>query len=57
MNAIVATYLVKVTLRERDDLPEPPPAPTNGELEDIITAALDLELEVVPHVTAERTDQ
>jgi hypothetical protein len=61
MNTIVATYLVRVTLREGIEEGEgrrPADIPTNDELVEIITAALHERLwDVTAHVTSERTDQ
>lgn len=65
MGKIVATYLVKVTLRERDPDPARPPLevpkpPTNDEIAGLTKQAL---YDVLPyfgdgeiHVTSERTD-
>ena len=59
MSTIAATYLVRVTLREDiKEGEEPRPVPTNYELVEIITAALDERLwDLTSHVTSERTDQ
>lgn len=54
-DTIVATYLVRVTLRS-DAEPEPAP-PTNDSLEATIVAALEVELGLDVRASAERTDQ
>lgn len=67
MGKIVATYLVRVTLREPDGLEEQPgPPPTVTQLEQGILELLELRVcDLAPqlgsqqwdvHVTAERTD-
>lgn len=56
---IVATYLVKVTLREREDAPDDvdPQAPTNAQVEEAIAAVLDAGTGLVAKASAERTDR
>lgn len=57
MNPIVATYLVKITLRESDDsLVDISKEPTLVEIEGIIEEALAANTEWAANATAERTD-
>jgi hypothetical protein len=73
MGPVVASYLVRVTLRKRDDLPDPPgapglftsesepPIPTNERVERLVGDALYDGLtyftEETIHVASERTDE
>lgn len=65
MSAIVATYVVRVTLRDKRPLSpgqEATPPPTNGELASIVTAALEGSIpgrlhRLSVHVESERTDR
>ncbi len=59
MTPIVATYLVRVTLREPTwaEEHEASQAPSNGDLETIIRDALEIELQLEAKVASERTDQ
>lgn len=58
MGKVVASYLVKVTVREPDGLAAglEVERPTIEELEDWIHRDLEARTEVVVHVSAERTD-
>ena len=59
MGKIVATYLVKVTVREPDGQPEGESleAPTNVAIEDVVRIALEEEFSpVAVNATSERTD-
>lgn len=62
MTPIVATYHVTVTLRELDPStdpavgPRPAEPPTVADLEELLEGAIELTLDLLANVSAERTD-